>query len=476
MTTTFMTQSDVVTVFRLMRGVRTGLTAFSGLSRVALIMTRRAAQPLLIFDHQDLLAPFRPQLRRHYLDGSDWRSDIGETTDWAPLGMAQNAQTTVPHLISFGSYSNPVYYQMWFTEHHSDMCSPGPTERWLQAAAWNLSHDLALGGSNRTDATMNALEYNALPALSHHLASENQRSQLGLNVDAVLECVSRLSVTAEEGSRPSGLLAFVPSARIDSLDMPTVFAGRDLPSLLAHKHVGKLMALARSSNSALVSDGVRLRGVLRGPVPDASLVANFENGRGEIFMMGSPVCSFANGQFSSLRLRPSADTLTAALTRAVRAAGGSTDAIAPTVHLIEAALRRHIGCTIVLDPGHDPAPLAGQRLQGALDSSRSPDVAADMMRVDGAIQLSRSGHIVALGCLLDGPAVAGEDRSRGARYNSAVRFTTMHVDFVVAVVSEDGLFAILHNGCPEPSPPRYKSIDRIEDPLALTTWLERGDT
>ena len=32
---------------------------------------------------------------------------------------------------------------MWFTEHHPDMCSIGPTERWLEQAVWRVSHDIA---------------------------------------------------------------------------------------------------------------------------------------------------------------------------------------------------------------------------------------------------------------------------------------------------------------------------------------------
>jgi hypothetical protein len=43
-------------------------------------------------------------------------------------------------LISCGGRSSSVFFQMWFTDHHPDMCSIGPTERWLEHAAWRFSH------------------------------------------------------------------------------------------------------------------------------------------------------------------------------------------------------------------------------------------------------------------------------------------------------------------------------------------------
>ena len=46
-------------------------------------------------------------------------------------------------IISYGGRSSSVFYQMWFSEHHPDMCSVGPSERWLEHAAWRFSHDIA---------------------------------------------------------------------------------------------------------------------------------------------------------------------------------------------------------------------------------------------------------------------------------------------------------------------------------------------
>ena len=44
-------------------------------------------------------------------------------------------------LISYGGTTRSIFYQMWFTEHHPDMCGIGPTERWLEQAIFLLSHD-----------------------------------------------------------------------------------------------------------------------------------------------------------------------------------------------------------------------------------------------------------------------------------------------------------------------------------------------
>ena len=46
-------------------------------------------------------------------------------------------------MISYGGRSSSVVYQMWFTEHHPNMCSVGPSEMWLEQAVWRLSRDIA---------------------------------------------------------------------------------------------------------------------------------------------------------------------------------------------------------------------------------------------------------------------------------------------------------------------------------------------
>jgi hypothetical protein len=48
--------------------------------------------------------------------------------------------------------------------------------------------------------------------------------------------------------------------------------------------------------------------------------------------------------------------------------------------------------------------------------------------------------------LLDGRTVPGENRARGARFNSALRFTAANDDMIVIVVSSDRPVSIIQRG------------------------------
>lgn len=64
---------------------------------------------------------------------------------------------------------------------------------------------------------------------------------------------------------------------------------------------------------------------------------------------------------------------------------------------------------------------------------------------DGAILVDPFGRCHAVGVILDGTATGDGDRSRGARYNSAVKYlaTARDIPTVVLLVSEDGMINLL---------------------------------
>ncbi len=74
------------------------------------------------------------------------------------------------------------------------------------------------------------------------------------------------------------------------------------------------------------------------------------------------------------------------------------------------------------------------------------ELASRMARIDGALHLTANGNLLAFGCLLDGQQCANEIRSRGARYNSAVRFTRTNPTAVVLILSSDGPLSCFFNG------------------------------
>lgn len=71
-------------------------------------------------------------------------------------------------------------------------------------------------------------------------------------------------------------------------------------------------------------------------------------------------------------------------------------------------------------------------------------VLAAVTNIDGAVMVDVTGNCHAVGVILDGHARGSGDSSRGARYNSAVRYhAAQKGDCLVIIVSEDGMINLL---------------------------------
>ncbi|WP_269772979.1 DNA integrity scanning protein DisA nucleotide-binding domain protein [Bacillus safensis] len=69
--------------------------------------------------------------------------------------------------------------------------------------------------------------------------------------------------------------------------------------------------------------------------------------------------------------------------------------------------------------------------------------------IDGALLIKPNGQCVALGVILDGVATNKGDSSRGARYNSALRYLeTQTNECLIIVISEDGYINLIPNLAP----------------------------
>ncbi|MCS0823915.1 DNA integrity scanning protein DisA nucleotide-binding domain protein [Cytobacillus firmus] len=69
--------------------------------------------------------------------------------------------------------------------------------------------------------------------------------------------------------------------------------------------------------------------------------------------------------------------------------------------------------------------------------------------IDGALLIKPNGQCVALGVILDGVATNKGDSSRGARYNSALRYLeTQTYECLIIVISEDGYINLIPNLAP----------------------------
>ena len=106
------------------------------------------------------------------------------------------------------------------------------------------------------------------------------------------------------------------------------------------------------------------------------------------------------------------------------------------------------GMTLAIsnEPTQETDRLGGEAM--AIEPTRlTPELIARLSRVDGAILLGPDGRCHAFGVILDGTAVGRGDRSRGSRFNSAVRYQRTQRasgnQAVLVVISVDGAVDIL---------------------------------
>jgi hypothetical protein len=76
----------------------------------------------------------------------------------------------------------------------------------------------------------------------------------------------------------------------------------------------------------------------------------------------------------------------------------------------------------------------------------SPETLAAVTSIDGAVMVDSQGKCHAVGVILDGHATGTGDASRGARFNSAVRYQQAQAgECLVIIVSEDGMINLQSN-------------------------------
>ncbi len=435
----------------ILNGLSDGLTHFSGTSRAAVIFAMRADSPMLICDPQNLLKGHEPIFKSLYLDSQHWRDkqvqqDQRKYADIIPvknLGLAG--------LLSHGGYSGAVFFQQWFTEHHPDLCSIGPTECWLEHAVWRFSHDLANDQDLYTGISGYFLQEYAKHAVRDHVIDQ-MNVLLGwdsqVRIYPVLDAILIISETREEGSWPEGRLLVVDPSMVDQLDFLVKFQEEIRPQLANHKHVRKLLLTVEHSGRHLVSDGRAILGICGDHLPSFSLCADFRGRQGFLKVNRNIICSFADGRFSSTTYQAKLVQLEELLLESPLDRSVVYFIFKVVVSLVHHAQKRKHGCTIVIDLNEIPVAISGQMLSPPLDL-RKPymlKMAKSLVKVDGALHIGADLHLHGFACLLDGRSLPGEDLARGARYNSALRFTAEHANIIVIVVSSDRPVSVIHQG------------------------------
>jgi len=433
-------------------GLRDGLTLFSGHSRTALIFSLGPKDELHICDPQNLMRGYEPILKSTYFGNADWCRSIDDTNACLPYNNIESQEDLqLDGLISYGGSSSPVYYQMWFTEHHPNICSLSPTECWLEHAVLRLSHDIANDSKLYTGISGSFLKEYAGHAVRDCIV-DKAGAKLGLDfqirVYPLLDAVLGISKTNEEGKSPYGSLTFVEPRSLCNVHFIAKFETSQQPLLTYFKHVRKLLQTVEHSSRSLISDGVSIVGIAKKPIDPFHITADFQGKFGFLSVDDEKVCSFRDGSYSSNTHRAKLFEMEEALLDFPLEPSARIDLFKIVASLVHNAEDKMFGCTFVVDLAEQPTSIAGQSLTPPIDL-RQPnklELATGLSKVDGALHISADLHLHAFACLLDGPQVQNEDRARGARYNSALRFTAQHKNIIVVVVSSDRPVSIFLQG------------------------------
>jgi hypothetical protein len=461
-----------------MEGLQDGLTHFSQPSRAALIYAVSSQGPIKVHDPQLLLNGHEPIIKELFLESQIWQEKAADIPRMDQPGFLQRENNLqLAGLISYGGRSQSIYYQMWFTEHHPDMCSVGPTERWLEQAAWRLGCDVASEDILYTGVSGAFLREYATHAVRDHIIDE-MNVEIGwdasLRVYPVLDAVLGISRTLEEGAWPRGELVFTEPVFVPEIDFVIEFSRQEQPSIENHKHVRKLLQTVEGSDRHLISDGKHIIGIADGRLPRFYISAAYQGQYGFLKIDGEAICSIADGRFYSTTQRAKLVEVEEALLEVDLSDEEQSGLFQVVADIVHSAQAHKYGCTVILDLNSPPLDLQGQRLKKPLDLTREKNLslARSLSKVDGALHIGADIKLHRFGCLMDGTAIAGEDRARGARYNSALRFTTAQKKLIVVVVSSDKPVSIIRDGLALNAQCRFNPVSlKITSPPDLESWL-----
>ncbi|MBF0572381.1 MAG: DNA integrity scanning protein DisA nucleotide-binding domain protein [Desulfamplus sp.] len=432
-------------------GLVEGISNFSQQSRVALIYSLYPSDPLNIYDPNKLLKGHELRLKEIYFDDDSWKEGLVNKIKNQPQGhFITHGAIQLAGTISFGGSSSSFFYQMWFTDHHPNMCSISPTERWLEHAGWLMSQNFSQENMSMENSGY-VLQNYAINAIEDYIVDVRNKI-LGIDskmlIKPILDMILKLSKTKEEGYWPRGRLVFVDPEFLPELHFLAKIHRLERPFTSNIKHVRKLMLAVEYSNRILVSDAKRIIGISDSPVPDYAVSAFFNGDYGFVELAGQPICSFFDGAFHSTTRRAKLVELEELLLDCNHDTLACTELFQVVSKLVHTAQNKRHGATLVLNITDNPVVLSGHILEPPLDLRKEEyfNLASSLIKIDGALHIMSNCDLIGFGCLLDGKSIPSENIGRGARYNSALRFTAEHEDVIVVVVSSDRPVSIIYRG------------------------------
>ncbi len=439
-------------IANILNGVVEGLSKYSRPTKVALIYMADRNDPLHVLDPQNVLKGHEPKLKEVYFDNrKQWIKNIVQKIKKQPKGyIAAENDLELDGLISYGGCASDFFYQMWLTEHHPDMCSIHPTERWMEQAANLLAQDF-----NSQNAAINSSDYvlknYSLQAISDYIVDERGNNLLfdsKIMISPILNDILRISRTKEEGAWARGTLIFTDQKRLKDISFITKIQRHERPLISNAKHIRKLLLAVENSDRKLISDSCTIIGITDSEIPDYAIAADFRGDYGFLKLGNEKIASFFDGSFHSSTREAKMVELEEILLDSFLDTETSTRLFQLISKLVHHAGDNRHGCTLVVDLNESPVLLTGHVLDPSLSllEPRNISLVGSLLKIDGAVHITADLKIVGFGCLLDGRAVTWENLARGARYNSALRFSAEHSKVVVVVVSSDRPVSIIYNG------------------------------
>ena len=221
-------------------------------------------------------------------------------------------------------------------------------------------------------------------------------------------------------------------------------------SLLQYRKARKLLA-AMDSRLCLVASGDSFLGIARMEDisgPGVYLASLLKHLTWELSCQGRLLLRYEEGRLSAGRRQMRDAEIMAFAQRVLELdeAGASR-----VLYLIKGAAGTGYGGMLVFseEAEQEAKRLSEDGIQVRPFMPEAEDLPA-LSGMDGAILIDTEGYCHALGVILDGPACNGADSSRGARYNSALRYHAKNAGkkLLLAVFSDDGMFNLI----PEPFP------------------------
>jgi hypothetical protein len=439
-------------ITNILKGVEEGLSKFSNPSKVALIYAAQEAHSISVFDPHNILRGHETKLKEIYYDNWDeCRQAIKKKISGQPQGyILPEENLALSGLISYGGCANEFFYQMWLTDHHPDMCSIHPTERWLEQAACLLANDY-----NSGMAAMNSSDYvlknYSLQAVADYIVDERDK-HLGfdsrIQIPPILNDILNISKTREEGAWARGTLYFTDPQRIDEVSFITRIQKHERPVISNVKHIRKLLVAVENSDRKLVSDGCTIIGIADSDIPAYAITADFRGDYGFLKLGNEKIASFFDGSFHYTTREAKMVELEEILLDSIVDMENPMRLFQIVSQLVNSAGQGRYGCTLVIDLNETPVPLSGHVLEPSLSllEPKNFKLAGSLLKIDGAVHITSDLCIHGFGCLLDGKTISWENMARGARYNSALRFSAAHNHILIVVVSADRPVSIIYNG------------------------------